>query len=565
MPGIQVGSSPGCVFFRSTTSALTFGLGVGVQEGTEGPKVLCRKKDWSYAVGCLACREYSKPTCCASANAVTQATPLCMPLSPPPPPSPAAPPFCCEAVTLTDALGNAKTFKKTLSLQSGRPIYSVDGDLPFSSGADGPPNYLFYSPSNKVWYVGGDYIGGAYQSATETALKPAMKSATTTGTCPDEAASWSTVSTSGLRWQAPVLAVPAYESPPPPPAPPPPPPPPPPPSPPPSPPPPSPPATRRRQLTTEPVWLTEHNDKRCQHCDTARLQYDDPLTTDTKKFVGKCPIAHPSLADRGNAGENLYFSFYMGSPPSDEKLYQDAVASWYGEIDDYDFVSCPAVGCKKDSSKATGHFTQVVWKATSKVGCAVFTGCEGKLMGQWAAQYDMAVVACRYKDMGNFGGASEYPANVGNLIASSSCSSGCTAQSPPPPAPPAPPPSPIPPYVSPPAAAPEPTFVEIHNDYRCKQCATGLVAEDESLTAQTQAFVNGCPTGHPPFSERDGAGENIYFSGYMGADPTDYEVLYNKALKSWYGEIENYDFESCSSVGCKKTPVAVTGHFTQVR
>lgn len=67
-----------------------------------------------------------------------------------------------------------------------------------------------------------------------------------------------------------------------------------------------------------------------------------------------------------------------------------AVDAWYGEISSYDW-SNPAY------SSSTGHFTQVVWKSTSEVGCGI-KSCDNS----WGSY-----VICSYKSSGNFLGQFE--------------------------------------------------------------------------------------------------------------------------------------------------------------
>lgn len=45
-----------------------------------------------------------------------------------------------------------------------------------------------------------------------------------------------------------------------------------------------------------------------------------------------------------------------------------AVDAWYDEVKQYNFA-------RQGFSAATGHFTQLVWKDTSRVGCAVNPNC----------------------------------------------------------------------------------------------------------------------------------------------------------------------------------------------
>ena len=73
---------------------------------------------------------------------------------------------------------------------------------------------------------------------------------------------------------------------------------------------------------------------------------------------------------------------------------QQAVDEWYCEINVYDFDH-PAVrggttfGCDNNPDKVTGHFTQVVWRGSSKLGCARNTCSLGGNSGTlWACEYD---------------------------------------------------------------------------------------------------------------------------------------------------------------------------------
>ena len=64
---------------------------------------------------------------------------------------------------------------------------------------------------------------------------------------------------------------------------------------------------------------------------------------------------------------------------------------WYREVDQYDFR-------KGGFSMATGHFTQVVWAGTQRLGCGMTT-CKG-----------LDIIVCNYDPPGNVHG--QYAANV---------------------------------------------------------------------------------------------------------------------------------------------------------
>mmetsp|Transcript_10200 Transcript_10200/g.19306 ORF Transcript_10200/g.19306 Transcript_10200/m.19306 type:complete len:123 (-) Transcript_10200:21-389(-) len=73
--------------------------------------------------------------------------------------------------------------------------------------------------------------------------------------------------------------------------------------------------------------------------------------------------------DKG-MGQNLYSCTRFGSSASDtpeNDIGRQATQKWYSEIKNFDYLK--PEGPHKG---VTGHFTQVVWKATTHVGMAVW-------------------------------------------------------------------------------------------------------------------------------------------------------------------------------------------------
>jgi pathogenesis-related protein 1 len=117
-----------------------------------------------------------------------------------------------------------------------------------------------------------------------------------------------------------------------------------------------------------------------------------------------CAMKHSSGDERSASsdkwsyvGENLYAYWTSG------KLYDNdipgqgykAVNGWFNELKYYvypengAYSDCP----KRGAAGATGHFTQVMWEATTHIGCDYATCGEGNL-----------VAGCVYGPGGNFGG-----------------------------------------------------------------------------------------------------------------------------------------------------------------
>ncbi|XP_068155181.1 Golgi-associated plant pathogenesis-related protein 1-like [Drosophila tropicalis] len=98
--------------------------------------------------------------------------------------------------------------------------------------------------------------------------------------------------------------------------------------------------------------------------------YAEELAT-TEKFE------HSAEAMKGEFGENLCYR-------NDPEL---CVQKWYDEIEFYDFA-------KGKFSKKTGHFTAVIWKATTRVGVGY----------KWNPNKKVTYVVARYLPPGNVKG-----------------------------------------------------------------------------------------------------------------------------------------------------------------
>jgi uncharacterized protein YkwD len=111
-------------------------------------------------------------------------------------------------------------------------------------------------------------------------------------------------------------------------------------------------------------------------------------------WANRCDYQHN--AGRGNRGENI-----AASAPANRWTLADAVAAWAGEAQDYDYASN---GCA--SGKQCGHYTQIVWRDTLRVGCAHRTCTTSSPFGAQLPSWDFWV--CDYEPPGNFVGRRPY-------------------------------------------------------------------------------------------------------------------------------------------------------------
>lgn len=119
--------------------------------------------------------------------------------------------------------------------------------------------------------------------------------------------------------------------------------------------------------------LAVHNEWRAK-VNVPPLVWDDDLAKTALKWAKqlkneKCAFKHSHVK---GLGENLFMGTTGFFGPT------DVVNSWGNEIKDYNYK-------KNTCSGVCGHYTQVVWKTTKRVGCAKIE-CGGNDI--WVCNYD---------------------------------------------------------------------------------------------------------------------------------------------------------------------------------
>jgi len=126
--------------------------------------------------------------------------------------------------------------------------------------------------------------------------------------------------------------------------------------------------------------LARHNELRVRHR-VGKASWHAGCAAHAKKWC-------QHLADTGKFehsknsgyGENIYKSWGSGV---DSNLGKDVSNSWYSEVNDYNFR-------QGGYQSGTGHFTQMVWKASTGLGCS------------YATKGNEVVVCCNYSPQGNW-------------------------------------------------------------------------------------------------------------------------------------------------------------------
>jgi pathogenesis-related protein 1 len=86
------------------------------------------------------------------------------------------------------------------------------------------------------------------------------------------------------------------------------------------------------------------------------MHWDDSAARVADSWAANCMFAHSHTP---GYGENIYAS------TSTDDTAREAVVAWASEVTDYDYASnsCAA-------GKVCGHYTQLVWRSSTGVGCA---------------------------------------------------------------------------------------------------------------------------------------------------------------------------------------------------
>ncbi|KAF2432298.1 PR-1-like protein [Tothia fuscella] len=142
--------------------------------------------------------------------------------------------------------------------------------------------------------------------------------------------------------------------------------------------------------------VAHHNAHRANHS-APDLAWDDALAATALKTAKSCNYAHDTATDGGGYGQNI-----AAGCPADNvtsiitELFYNAEVTKFSEYGQ----KTPASINDEKSFDGWGHFTQIVWKSTSKVGCATYDCSKsGGLKGTGSSVAAIFTV-CNYKSPG---------------------------------------------------------------------------------------------------------------------------------------------------------------------
>ncbi|KDR14384.1 Venom allergen 3 [Zootermopsis nevadensis] len=147
------------------------------------------------------------------------------------------------------------------------------------------------------------------------------------------------------------------------------------------------------------------------------ITWDDELATVAQRWANQCTFQHDTCRSVGRfyVGQNIYMSRTGGVTPNGQQDWNAAVQAWYNEVTLFSKNSINPF----QFSSSTGHYSQVLWADTYKVGCG-FTAYT------YSSTYYGKLYVCNYGPGGNVvgGSSSMYKAGTACNQCSGTCDDG---------------------------------------------------------------------------------------------------------------------------------------------
>ncbi|KAL3100787.1 hypothetical protein niasHT_021073 [Heterodera trifolii] len=123
-----------------------------------------------------------------------------------------------------------------------------------------------------------------------------------------------------------------------------------------------------------------------------KFEWDENLAKYADEWANKCTLSH---SWNGWAGENLAMN---GGTFSNKDGFEYACGRWWDELNRYGFN--PDLIMTGENFSGIGHWTQMAWADTDRIGCAMAQNCPNTT---WKTY-----VVCWYYTGGNYFGAPVY-------------------------------------------------------------------------------------------------------------------------------------------------------------
>ena len=159
--------------------------------------------------------------------------------------------------------------------------------------------------------------------------------------------------------------------------------------------------------------LHHHNIHRANHS-APDIAWSDSLAATAQKIGETCIYAHNMDMDKdqGAYGQNIAAGVKADNVSAViTELFYNGEVSFYDELYGEDNPSM-------DNFHEWGHFSQIVWKGTTEVGCAT-VDCSSQNLANTGGNVAPYFTVCNYKKQGNMGG--DYAKNIEKPRGDSTC------------------------------------------------------------------------------------------------------------------------------------------------
>ncbi|KAK5966449.1 C-type single domain activation associated secreted protein ASP3 [Trichostrongylus colubriformis] len=109
-----------------------------------------------------------------------------------------------------------------------------------------------------------------------------------------------------------------------------------------------------------------------------KMSYDCDIEANTMNWIKQCKWGHNSYQERNNWGQNL---FRAGGQANKLSAAVKSVESWFNELTKKGIKPGDNNRFTDAAFSTAGHYTQVVWQKSHKLGCAVYW-CPGMTYGE---------------------------------------------------------------------------------------------------------------------------------------------------------------------------------------
>nr|2VZN_A Chain A, VENOM ALLERGEN 3 [Solenopsis invicta]2VZN_B Chain B, VENOM ALLERGEN 3 [Solenopsis invicta] len=130
------------------------------------------------------------------------------------------------------------------------------------------------------------------------------------------------------------------------------------------------------------------------------LTWDPELATIAQRWANQCTFEHDACrnVERFAVGQNIAATSSSGKNKSTPN---EMILLWYNEVKDFDNRWISSFPSDDNILMKVGHYTQIVWAKTTKIGC-------GRIMFKEPDNWTKHYLVCNYGPAGNVLGAPIY-------------------------------------------------------------------------------------------------------------------------------------------------------------